>query len=74
MPFFHLIEAILKLCHLSEFLIRKNTKPTTNRSCTYCEESIKILLQHYGGELPAESIVGVEFAVPLFISSDLQTE
>lgn len=36
--------------------------------------SIKTLLQHYGKELPAESVVGKEFVIPAVISSALPTE
>ena len=43
--------------------------PPTDLS-TYGEGGIKTLLQHYGSELSAESIVDVEFAIPPFISSD----
>ena len=34
----------------------------------------KTLRQHYGRELPAESIDGIEFATQPFISSDQKTE
>ena len=40
----------------------------------YDDESIKTLLQHYGKELSAESVVGNEFVVPALISSDSPTE
>ena len=49
--------------------------PKPPKDCsTYDDENIKTLLQHYGRELPAESVVGDEFVMPAFVRSDLPTE
>ena len=45
-----------------------------NDCSTYGDKSIKTLLQHYGRELPAQSVVGDEFVMPAFVNSDLPTE
>ena len=51
-------------------------KRTRNSSenCTFGEDQVKVLFEHYGSELPAETVVGDEFLVPAIISSDLLTE
>ena len=43
---------------------------------TYGEDQVKVLLEHYGSELPAETVVGGEFLKPAVItsSSELLTE
>ena len=45
-------------------------------NCTYGEDQVKVLLEHYGSEIPAETVVGDEFLMPAVItsSSDLPTE
>ena len=42
----------------------------------YGEDQVKVLLEHYRSELPAETVVGDEFLMPAVItsSSDLPTE
>ena len=42
----------------------------------YGEDQVKVLLERYGSELPAETVVGDEFLMPAVItsSSDLPTE
>ena len=42
--------------------------PTFSENCTCGEDQVKVLLEHYGSELPAETVVGDEF---LTSSSDL---
>ena len=37
-------------------------------------ESIKTLLQHYGRELTAESVLSDEFVMPTFVSPGVATE
>ena len=61
------------LRHLSAVLTRKKYQ-TRQQIIVHMVRKASKLLQHYGRELPAESTVGVEFAMPPFISSDLQTE
>ena len=41
---------------------------------TYGDESIKMLFQHYGRELPAQSVLGKKFVMPAFVNPDLPTE
>ena len=50
--------------------------PNSLKNCTYGEDQVKVLLDHYGSELPAETVVGDEFLMPAVItsSSDLPTE
>ena len=50
--------------------------PNSLENCTYGEDQFKVLLEHYGSELPAETVVGGEFPMPAVItsSSDLLTE
>ena len=50
--------------------------PNSLENCTYGEDQVKVLLEHYGSELPAETVVGDEFLMPAVItsSSDLPTE
>ena len=38
------------------------------------EDSIDALIQHYGKDLPAESMLSEEFVMPALVSSDLKTE
>jgi hypothetical protein len=52
---------------------KKMPKPPKDCS-TYGNESIQTLLQHYGRELPAESVLGDEFVMPAFVRPDLPTE
>ena len=42
-------------------------------SC-YGGDSIDALIQHYGKDLPAESMLSEEFVMPALVSSDLKTE
>ena len=61
------------LCHVLASLIQK--MPISPTDCSaYGDKSIKTLLQHYGKELPAESVVGDEFEMPALVSPDLPTE
>ena len=50
--------------------------PNSLENCTYGEDQVKVLLEHCGSELPAETVVGDEFLMPAVItsSSDLLTE
>ena len=50
--------------------------PNSLENCTYGEDQAKVLLEHYGSELPAETVEGDEFLMPAVItsSSDLPTE
>ena len=50
--------------------------PNSLENCTYGEDQVKVLLEHYGSELPAETVVGDEFLMPAVItsSSDPPTE
>ena len=50
--------------------------PNSLENCTYGEDQVKVLLEHYGSELPAETVVGDEFLMPAVItsSSELLTE
>ena len=50
--------------------------PNSLENCTYGEDQVKVLLEHYGSELPAETVVGDEFLMPAVItsSSDQPTE
>ena len=50
--------------------------PNSLENCTYGEVQVKVLLEHYGSGLPAETVVGDEFLMPAVItsSSDLPTE
>ena len=50
--------------------------PNSLENCTYGEYQVKVLLEHYGSELPAETVVVDEFLMPAVItsSSDLPTE
>ena len=45
-------------------------------NCTYGEDQVKVLLEDYGSELPAETVVGDEFLLAAVItsSSDQPTE
>ena len=45
-------------------------------NCTHREDQIKVLFEHYGSELPADTVVGDEFLIPTVItlSSDLPTK
>ena len=49
--------------------------PNSLENCTYKKDYVKVLLEHYGSELPAETVVGNEFLMPAVItsSSDLPT-
>ena len=38
--------------------------PNSLENCTYGEDQVKVLLEHYGSELPAETVVGDEFLMP----------
>lgn len=58
---------------VSSFSIFDPGKIPTDFS-SYGDDSIKTLLEHYGAELPAESIIGEEFLMPALIASDLETE
>ncbi len=35
--------------------------PNSLENCTYGEDQVKVLLEHYGSELPAETVVGMNF-------------
>ena len=50
--------------------------PNSLENCTYGEDQVKVLLERYGSELPAETVVGDEFLMPAVVtsSSDLPTE
>ena len=50
--------------------------PNPSENCSYGEHQVRVLLEHYGSELPAETIAGDEFLMPAVInfSSDLATE
>ena len=50
--------------------------PNSLENCMYGEDQVKVLLEHYGSELPDETVVGDEFLLPAVItsSSDLPTE
>ena len=50
--------------------------PNSLENCTYGDNQVKVLLEYYGSELPAETVVGDEFLMPAVItsSSDLHTE
>ena len=50
--------------------------PNSLENCTYGEDQVKVLLEYYGSELPAETVVGDEFLMPAVItsSSDLPIE
>ena len=50
--------------------------PNSLENCTYGEDQVKVLLEHYGSEFPAETVVGDEFLMPAVITSnsDLPTE
>ena len=58
----------------SNFDPKKTPNPSEN--CSYGERQVKVLLEHYGSELPAETVAGDEFLMPAVItsSSDLATE
>ena len=62
------------ICCFSIFDPKKT--PNSLENCTYGEDQVKVLLEHYGSELPAETVVGDEFLMPAVItsSSDLPTE
>ena len=63
------------LSPVSAFLIPKKTTNSLE-NCTYGEDQVKVLLEHYRSELPAETVVGDEFLMLAVItsSSDLPTE
>ena len=42
---------------------------TFSENCTHGEDQVKVLLLHYGSELPAETVVGDEFLMPAVIAS-----
>ena len=52
--------------------------PNSSENCMYGEDQVKVLLEHYGSEFLAETVVGDEFLMPAVIttcsSSDLPTE
>ena len=50
--------------------------PNSLENCLYGEDQVKVLLEHYGSELPAETVVGDGFLMPAVntSSSDLPTE
>ena len=59
---------------VSSFTIFDPKKIPNPLQDTYGDEKIKTLVQHYGKELSAESIIGDKFVRPAFVSSDLPTE
>ena len=46
---------------------------SSDLSC-YGEDALKILLDHYGADRPAETVLGVEVCTPALISCELHTE
>ena len=57
----------------SVFDPKKLPKPPNDCS-TYGDESIKTLLERYGRELPAESVLGEKYVMPAFVKPDLPIE
>ena len=43
--------------------------PNSLENCTYGENQVKVLLEHYGSERPVETVVGDEFLMPAVITS-----
>ena len=81
-PFYIKLKENIANCFVSQDVVScfsifdpKKT-PNTLENCTYGEDQVKVLLEHYGSELPAETVVGGEFLMPAVItsSSDLPTE
>ena len=63
------------LSSVSAFMITRRLQ-IIFENCTHGEDQVKVLFEHYGSELPAETVVGDEFLIPAVItlSSDLLTE
>ena len=80
-PFFTLLNENIQnrfssqdvISSFSVFDPKKMPKPPNDCS-TYGDESIKTLLQHYGRELPAESVLGQKFVMPALVNPDILTE
>ena len=41
---------------------------------SYVEDAVKVLIDHYGADRPAETVLGVDVCTPTLISSELHTE
>ena len=65
----------MMLSRVSAFLIPKKT-PNPSENCSFGEHQVKVFLEHYGSEFPAETVARDEFLLPAVItsSSDLATE
>ena len=50
--------------------------PSLNSSdlSSYGEDAVEILLDHYGADRPAETVLGIEVCMPALISCELHTE
>ena len=81
-PFYTKLKENIANCFISQdvvscFSIFDSKKtPNSLENCTYGEDQVKLLLEHYGSELPAETVVGDEFLMTAVItsSSDLLTK
>ena len=81
-PFHTKLQENIQNCFISQdvvscfstFYPKKTPNPSEN--CLYGECQVKVLLEHYGSKLPAETVAGNEFLMPAVItsSSDLATE
>ena len=67
-PFFMLLKENINSRFSSQDVVSSfsvlDPKKLPNDYSTYVDESIKTLLQHYGRELPAESVLGEKFVMP----------
>ena len=80
-PFYTKLKENIANCFVSQdvvscFRIFDPKKTPILWKTTYGEDQVKVLLEHYGSELPAETVVADEFLMPAVItsSSDLPTE
>ena len=81
-PFYTKLKENIANCFVSQDVVSCfsifDPKKTPNSlvNCTYGEDHVKVLLEHYGSKLPAETVVWDEFLMPadLTSSSDLPTE
>ena len=53
---------------------KKMLAPDSSELLHYGEDSVEILLGHYGVEMPADTIDGGEYTTKALISSDIRTE
>ena len=53
---------------------KKIPSPDSSEISTYGDDAVKTLLDHYGTDRPAETVLGDEVCMPAVISPDIHTE